>query len=222
MDNRRVADPGRVGPAHCLGFGNCPTTCAMHGQGLRRRQFLRYATSGVCGGVCGLLAAGLPNTGLAEAGILPATDEGKLPRGFREPTLTLDELEVRQVEYPLADLLAHITLDNPNQALTLSKLTYRMVLNGVECGTGEHPEKLTLPKKASLAMALPVTADLSAVPHLGLNTLLQTRPGEGVFISYVIHVAFEVSVLWLFKRHVKAKLTGRLPLREVLGALSIP
>ncbi len=180
---------------------------------LWRRHFLRHATSGLCG---------LLVTGVAGATAGPVADEGKLPKGFREPTLTLDELEVRQVEYPLADLLAHITLDNPNQALSLSKLTYRIVLNGVECGTGEYPEKLTLPKKASLAMALPVTADLSTVPHLGLNTLLQTRPGEGVFINYVIHVAFEVSVLWLFKRHIKAKLTGRLPLREVLGALSIP
>ncbi len=180
---------------------------------LWRRRFLWYATSGLCG----LLA-----TSVAGATASSVADEGKLPKGFREPTLTLDELEVRQVEYPLADLLAHITLDNPNQALTLSKLTYRMVLNGVECGTGDHPEKLTLPKKASLTMSLPVTADLSTVPHLGLNTLLQIRPGEGVFINYVIHVAFEVSVLWLFKRHVKARLTGRLPLREVLGALAIP
>ncbi|QUW00833.1 LEA type 2 family protein [Chloracidobacterium sp. MS 40/45] len=194
----------------------------MDGQGLRRRQFLRYATSGVCGSVCGLLAAGLTDTGLAEAGVLPAADEGKLPKGFREPTLTLEELEVRQVDYPLADVLAHIAIDNPNQALTLSKLTYRIVLNGVECGTGEHPEKLTLPKKAALALSLPITADLSSVPHLGINTLLQSRLGEGVFINYVIHVAFEVSVLWLFKRHVKARLTGRLPLREVLGKLSLP
>ena len=190
----------------------------MRGQGLRRRQFLRYATSSVCG----LLAAGLPNGGLTEAGVLPATDEGKLPKGFREPTLTLNELEVQQVDYPLADVLAHITIDNPNQALTLSRLTYRIVLNGVECGTGEHPEKLTLPKKAALALSLPVTADLSAVPQLGLTTLLQTRLGEGVFINYVIHVAFEVSVLWLFKRQIKAKLTGRLPLREILEKLSLP
>jgi|GEM_PF-1823781 LEA14-like dessication related protein len=193
----------------------------MQGQGLRRRLFLRYATPGVCGIVCGLLAASLLDTGLAEAGILPTADEGKLPKGFREPTLTLDELEVQHVDYPLANVLAHITIDNPNQALTLSKLTYRIVLNGIECGTGEHPEKLTLPKKDSLALSLPITADLSSVPELGLNTLLQVRLGEEVFINYVIHVAFEVSVLWLFRRHIKAKLTGRLPLREVLSKISI-
>ncbi len=180
---------------------------------LWRRRFLWYATSGVCG---------LLVTSVTEATAGLRADDEKLPKGFREPTLTLDELEVEQVDYPLADVLAHITLDNPNQALTLTKLTYRMVLNGVECGTGEHPEKLTLPKKASLSLSLPVTVDLSAVPHLGLNTLLQTRPGEGVFINYVIHVAFEVSVLWLFKRHIKARLTGRFPLREILGKLSLP
>jgi hypothetical protein len=29
-------------------------------------------------------------------------------------------------------------------------------------------------------------------------------------------------VLWLFKRQIKAKLTGRLPLREILEKLSLP
>ncbi|MGQ9896438.1 MAG: LEA type 2 family protein [Acidobacteriota bacterium] len=182
-----------------------------------RRQFLRCATSGACG----LLVAGLSNTGVSAASAGSIGDEGKLPKGFREPTLTLDELKVRQVDYPLADMLACITIDNPNRALTLSKLTYCILLNGVECGTGEHPEKLTLPQKASLALSLPITADLSTVPQLGLTTLWQTRLGEGVFLNYVVQVAFEVSVLWLFKRRINVKLTGRLPLREVLGKLSI-
>jgi hypothetical protein len=55
-----------------------------------------------------------------------------------------------------------------------------------------------------------------------LNTLLPIRLGEEVFINYVIHVAFEASVLRLFKRQIKAKLTGRLPLRDVPGELSLP
>lgn len=162
--------------------------------------------------------------GLLMAGVMvasPVADEGKLPKGFRDPTLTLDELEIRQVDYPFADVLAHVTIDNPNQALTLTKLTYRIWLNGVECGMGQYPQKLTLPKKAPLALTLPISTDLSAAPHLGLNTLLQTRLGEKIFINYAVEVAFEVSVLWLFKRQLKARLTGRLPLRDILGKLKL-
>ncbi|MFQ3580803.1 MAG: LEA type 2 family protein [Chloracidobacterium sp.] len=175
-----------------------------------RRHFLHSSASALFG---------LAVTGNVFA--LPPDDEGKLPKGFREPTLTLNKLQVEQVDYPTAHLRADITIDNPNRSLTLTKLTYRIVLNEVECGTGQHPEKFTLPKKAPFDLCLPVTADLSAVPQLGLNTILQARLGEGVAINYVIHVAFDVGVLWLFKRHIKATLTGRLPLQDVVGKVSL-
>jgi len=49
---------------------------------------------------------------------------------------------------------------NPATINSKRRLTCRMVLNGVECGTGGHPEKLTLPEKDCLPLLLPITANL--------------------------------------------------------------
>lgn len=180
----------------------------------RRRRFLAWI--GALGGVAvGLRAAGDDAHGAGQ-------DSGKLPKGFCEPTLTLTELRVERVDYPAADFRAAVTIHNPNRELKLTDLTYRLTLNGVECGRGRRPEKLTLPKKGALKTTFPITGDLSTVPELGLNTLLASDLVAGVRFRYVIDVAFDVSVLWLFKRRVQAQLGGEMLLRELVVGMSPP
>ncbi|OYT70072.1 MAG: hypothetical protein CFK52_12230 [Chloracidobacterium sp. CP2_5A] len=176
---------------------------------VRRRRFLAWAASAL-GGAAFALWAG------ADAVWAGDQDEGKLPKGFREPTLTLNELRIERVDYPDADFRAAVTIENPNRELKLTDLSYRLTLNDVECGRGRRPEKLTLPKKGALDVTFPVTGDLSTVPRLGLSALLGASLDEGVRLRYVIDVEFDVSVLWLFKRRIRAKLKGDLPLRELV------
>ncbi len=181
---------------------------------IRRRRFLAWA------GALGSAASALwPGDGGAWAG---GQDEGKLPKGFREPTLALNELRVERVDYPDADFHAAVTIENPNRELKLADLSYRLTINDVECGRGRRPEKLTLPKKGALEVRFPITADLATVPRLGLNTLLESSLEDGARLRYVIDVEFDVSVLLLFKRRIRAKLKGEMPLRElVVKAVSV-
>ncbi|MCS7079645.1 MAG: LEA type 2 family protein [Chloracidobacterium sp.] len=173
-----------------------------------RRRFLTWV--GMRGGAAVLLS--VSGVGVRAGG----QDEGKLPKGFREPTLTLKGLRVERVDYPDADFRATVTIHNPNRELKLTDLTYRLTLNGVECGRGRRPEKLVLPKKGALDVVFPITGDLSTVPQLGLNTLLASGLGEGVRLRYVIDVEFDVGVLLLFKRRIQAKLKGEMSLREIV------
>lgn len=200
---------GRTSPA--VSFAGAVVVRCMSVE-VRRRRFLTWV--GLLGGLTVGRLAGEGQSAVA------GQSAGRLPKGFREPTLTLRALQVEHVDYPIADFRATVTVHNPNRELKLSNLTYRLTINDVECGRGRRPDALTLPKNGALDVTFPVAGDLSKVFQLGLYTLLTTDLDVGVRFRYVIDVAFEVSLLWLFTRRLQARLTGEIPLRELMVNLA--
>lgn len=146
-------------------------------------------------------------------------DEKKEPKGFREPTLKVESVRLATLSYPKADLIVTVEVENPNGGATLTDLTYRIKLNDTPSGDGKYPEKISLPAKGKLKLELPVQADLTAVPGLGMNTVMQTRLSEGVKVNYTVDTEFDASIL-IFKKHIKKTLSGSVPLRDLMAKVS--
>lgn len=146
-------------------------------------------------------------------------DEKKEPKGFREPTLKVESIRLATLSYPKADLIVTVEVENPNGGAALTDLTYRIKLNDTPSGDGKYPEKISLPAKGKIRLELPVKADLTSIPSLGMNTVMQTRLSEGVKINYTVDAEFDASIL-IFKKHIKTTLNGSVPARDLMAKVT--
>lgn len=146
-------------------------------------------------------------------------DEKKEPKGFREPMLKVESVRLATLSYPKADLIVTVEIENPNGGATLTDLTYRIKLNDTPSGDGKYAEKVSLPAKGKIKLELPVKADLTAIPDLGMNTAMQTRLSEGVKVNYIVDTEFDANIL-IFKKHIKKTLSGSVPLRDLMAKVT--
>ncbi|MBX7218906.1 MAG: LEA type 2 family protein [Blastocatellia bacterium] len=149
----------------------------------------------------------------------PAKSEPKAEKNKSEtpePELHVKSIQLEKIHLTTADLAVTVELKNPFSDLTVSNLTYRIKLNDVPSGNGKYKPQIKLPANGAALLVFPVTVDLTVLPEVGVQGVL-----DGIELKYQVDTEFDVSV-FIFKRHIKKKLTGDVPLTAVMPKITLP
>ena len=135
----------------------------------------------------------------------------------KKPNIKLKSIALKHLDVTslVADTIVTVEIENPGPAFTIKAASYQLKLNDHDAADGHHDEAINVPAESSVAVELPLTVNLAALPGVTWRTII-----DGLKLNYELETEFNVPLLAMFKQKMKTSFNGTLPIGAM--ALELP